>query len=178
MGSIPDQGSSTGRVMRLGEKKDSTMICLHWNLIVTFSWFTLSLLIVQSDVSRERPTACMETCVCTVGCHKERGRRWWYLAMKPEAPDVLLHVRYFPQKQSTCTVLLYVDFSRNASTLHFALFWNIVSVIQHSRKSHHCNVSWCLSHQHDTYISVCIQSCHAYHYSMFNLSISQHHRVS
>jgi len=85
---------------------------------------------------------------------------------------------FCPETQSTCTVLLYADFSRNASTLHFALFWNIESVIQHFRKSHHCNVSWCLSHQHDTYFSVCIQSCHTYHYSMFNLSISQHHRVS
>ena len=29
---------------------------------------------------------------------------------------------FCPETQSTCTVLLYVDFSRNASTLHFALF--------------------------------------------------------
>ena len=89
-------------------KKDSRMICLHWNLIMTFSWFTLSLLLVQSDVSRERPTACMEMCMWIVGCHKEGGRRWWYLAMKPEVPDVLLHVRYFAQKHKVLIRFYYM----------------------------------------------------------------------
>lgn len=94
----PWSGKFHGPCDAIGGKKDLRMIYLHWNLIMTFSSFTLSLLLVQSDVSRERHTACMETCMWIVGCHKEGGRRWWYLAMKPEFPDVLLHMRYFAQK--------------------------------------------------------------------------------
>lgn len=94
-------------------------------VVVVVSWLTLNSHCPKATFLTEAVPACVEMDVWVWDCHSG-GQKAMAMSSEAKDADVLGCVgrphTLCPSTWSTHTVLMYTDFSRNASTLHCALF--------------------------------------------------------